>query len=132
MSTATTEIDTTRSTLAINAFVLASRAAKKAREELTTAENTMKEHLADVIDQNGEGRAVYVDKVRAILTPRLSVSVSCLDQEAALVYWRNKGLKISTRTPEYVAPSSFRAEVLKNNVPDGLYGISETVEVNVI
>ena len=128
----TNDIDTTRSTNAINAFVRASRAAKKAGEELTRAENEMATNLADVLGQIGSGRAVYVDQVRAILTPRESVSVSMVDQEAALQYWTEKGLKISHRTPVFVAPASFRSEVLKGSVPSELYTLKTTCDCNVI
>ncbi len=130
--TTTNEIETTRSTNAINAFVRASRAAAKFAAELKKAESEMRSNLAAVLDQIGDGRAVYVDTVRAVLTPRESVSVSMLDADAALEYWSQKGLKISTRTPEYVAPASFRAEVIKGNVPSELYTLKTTREVNVI
>ena len=128
----TTEIETTRSTNAINAFVRASRLARKAAEELKKAETEMNENLADVLEQIGSARAVYVDQVRAVLTPRESVSVSMVDAEDALAYWEEKGLKVSTRTDRYVAPASFRAEVLKGSVPSELYTLKTTREVNVI
>ena len=134
MSTAidTNGIETARSMQAINSFVRASRAAAKAREELSAAERIMNELKPTVLEQIGEGRAAYVDSVRAILTPRESVSVSCSDADASLAYWKEKGLKISTRSPEFVAPASLRSEVLKGNVPSELYSLKTTVDVNVI
>lgn len=129
----TTEaIETSRSTKAINEFVRASRLARKAAEELKKAEAEMKSNLNDVIVQIGEGRAVYVDDVRVILTPRESLKIQCIDDDAALEFWTEKGLKISERTSRYVAPASFRSEVLKGSVPSELYKITTTVEVNVI
>ena len=128
----TNEIETTRSTNAINAFVRASRAAQKSVEELKKAQSEMASNLSDVLDQIGDGRAVYVDHVRAVLTPRESVSVSMLDADSALEFWQEKGLKVSTRTEFYVAPASFRAEVLKGSVPSDLYTLKTTREVNVI
>lgn len=128
----TNTFETTRSTNAINAFVRASRAAKKAAEELAKANSAMAAELDAVLEQIGTGRAVYVDQVRAILTPRESVSVSMTDADASLEFWEEKGLKVSERTPRYVAPSSFRAEVLKGSVPSELYKLKTTHEVNVI
>ena len=128
----TNEIETTRSTNAINAFVRASRAAQKAAEELKKAQSEMAANVSDVLDQIGDGRAAYVDQVRAVLTPRESVSVSMLDADSALEFWQEKGLKVSTRTEFYVAPASFRAEVLKGSVPSELYTLKTTREVNVI
>ena len=128
----TNEIETTRSTNAINAFVRASRAAQKSVEELKKAQSEMASNLSDVLEQICDGRAVYVDQVRAVLTPRESVSVSMLDADSALEFWQEKGLKVSTRTEFYVAPSSFRSEVLKGSVPSELYTLKTTREVNVI
>lgn len=128
----TNTFETTRSTNAINAFVRASRAAKKAAEELAKANSAMAAELDAVLEQIGTGRAVYVDQVRAILTPRESVSVSMTDADASLEFWEEKGLKVSERTSRYVAPSSFRAEVLKGSVPSELYKLKTTHEVNVI
>ena len=128
----TNEIETTRSTNAINAFVRASRLAHKAAEEMKKAESEMQANLAHVLEQIGSARAVYVDQVRAILTPRESVSVSMVDQESALKYWTEKGFKISHRTPLFVAPASFRSEVLKGSVPSDLYTLKTTCDCNVI
>ena len=127
----TNEIETTRSTNAINSFVRSSRLARKAADELKKAESEMQANLLDVLEQIGNARAVYVDQVRAILTPRESVSVSMVDSDSVLEYWTEKGLKVSTRTEHYVAPSSFRAEVLKGSVPSELYTLKTTKDVNV-
>jgi cysteine sulfinate desulfinase/cysteine desulfurase-like protein len=135
MSTAiqnTNEIETTRSTNAINAFVRASRLARRSAEELKKQESEMASNLADVLEQIGDGRAVYVDQVRAILTPRESVSVAMVDAESALEFWQEKGFKVSTRSEFYVAPASFRAEVIKGSVPSELYTLKTTRDVNVI
>jgi cysteine sulfinate desulfinase/cysteine desulfurase-like protein len=128
----TNEIETTRSTNAINAFVRASRLARRSAEELKKQESEMASNLADVLEQIGDGRAVYVDQVRAILTPRESVSVAMVDAESALEFWQEKGFKVSTRSEFYVAPASFRAEVIKGSVPSELYTLKTTRDVNVI
>jgi len=128
----TTEIETTRSTNAINSFVRANRLALKAAEELKKAESEMQANLTEVLEQIGSARAVYVDQVRAILTPRESVSVSMVDADSSLEFWTEKGFKISTRTEHYVSPASFRAEVLKGSVPSELYTLKTTRDVNVI
>jgi len=132
MVTNTAEIGTSKATVAIEAFVRADRLAKQLASELKVQEGIMKANLDKVLSQIGSGRAVYVDDERAILTPRESVKVQAIDDEKILAYWDKQGLKVSERSPRYVAPASLRSEVLKGNVPFELYNLTETFDVNVI
>lgn len=127
MSTATL----TRSTKAITDFVQQSRKLAALKLAAKQIEAELERLTPSVLDQIGDGRTVNVDGV-VTLTRRVSESVKMLDKDAALEFWRARGLKISTQAPEYVAPASFRSEVLKGSVPAELYTIEQKIGVNVI
>jgi hypothetical protein len=122
----------TRSTMAITSFVQASRRLAALAMQMKQAESELAALRDEVLDQIGEGRTVKVDGALATLTRRETQSVKMLDPDNTLRFWIEHGLKVSTRTPEYVAPSSFRSEVLKGSVPEDLYRIETTIDVNVI
>lgn len=121
----------TRSTKVITDFVAASRKLAALKLASKQIEAELERLTPAVLDQIGEGRTVNCDGI-VTLTPRVSESVKMLDKDAALQFWRARGLKISTQAPEYVAPASFRSEVLKGSVPAELYALEQTVGVNVI
>lgn len=124
---------TLRSTIVITSFVQASRKAAALRLQLTSVEREMAELKTDVLEQIGESRTVKVDGAIATLTPRRTEKISrTCDDSTAVDFFQSIGLKVSERTPVYVAPATFTAAVKKGQVPSELYSIETTVDVNVI
>lgn len=121
----------TRSTKAITDFVAASRKLAALKLQAKQLEAEIERLTPNVLEQIGDGRTVNCEGI-VTLTPRVSESVKMLDKDAALAFWETHGLKVSTQPPRYVAPASFRAEVLKGSVPQELYTIEQTIGVNVI
>lgn len=124
---------TLRSTIAITTFVQASRKAFSLRMQLNDVERQMAELKDDVLSQIGESRTVKVDGAISTLTPRVKESISrTCDDQTAVEYFRSHGLKVSTRSPEYVAPASFTSAVKAGQVSADLFEKTQTIDVNVI
>lgn len=123
----------TRSTLAINRFVQASRRAAAAALELKQAESEMQQLTEEVLQQIGESRTTRVDGAMVTLTPRVTEKVTrvCTDEEA-VQFFRSHGLPVNTRSAEYIAPAAFTSQVRKGAVESSLYSVEVTRGVNVI
>lgn len=74
----------------------------------------------EVLDQIGERREVIINGTCRILEPETKESIGQVDTEKTTAAFKNLGLPVSTRTPEYVAPATFKKLVLEGSVPEEL------------
>tara|TARA_R110000868_G_scaffold313543_1_gene574519 strand:+ start:98 stop:481 length:384 start_codon:yes stop_codon:yes gene_type:complete len=123
---------TLRSTNVITSFVELTdeMAALKLRSK--QLEREIEEMTPAVLEQIGERREVRVNKQVRILTPRIDEKISrACDDETAVEWCRQHGLKFSERTPFYVAPASFTKYVKENRIPESMIERTTTTAVSV-
>jgi len=116
-----------RSTAAITNFVNLSDEAKTLVVRLKAIETELKLIQPDVLEQIGDGRAVKVGSQVRTLRPGLieSIKRTC-DDQTAVEWCREHGLKFQERSAEYVAPATFSAHVKAGLMDPALFTIEST------
>lgn len=119
-----------RSTAAITNFVNLSDEARTIAVRLKAIETQLKLLQPEVLEQIGDGRAVKVGAMVRTLKPALieSIKRTC-DDQTAVEYCREHGLKFQERSAEYVAPATFSAHVKAGLMSPELYAIEETTTI---
>jgi hypothetical protein len=86
-----------------------------------------------VLEQIGDGRAVKVgSQVRTIKPGTVEKISRTCDDQAAVDFCKDHGLKYQERSAEYVAPATFSAHVKSGSMSAELYEIETTTIVVVI
>lgn len=116
-----------RSTKNITEFVNLSDEARTIAIRLKAIETQLKLLQPDVLEQIGEGRAVKVGSQVRTLKPAVieSIKRTC-DDQTAVEWCRDHGLKFQERSAEYVAPATFSAHVKAGLMDPELYVIETT------
>ena len=71
-----------------------------------------------MLEQIGEEpRPVTISKALRIVKRSRRHSVKIVDAERALSWAKERGVKVSTRTPEYLAPQTIREAAIRGEVP---------------
>jgi len=122
-----------RSTSAITSFVQLSDESSTIAARLKAITQEMKVLEPTVLEQIGEGRAVKIgSQVRTIKPGTVEkISRTCED-ETAVKFCKDHGLKYQERSSEYVAPATFSAHVKSGSMDPELYEIETTTIVVVI
>jgi hypothetical protein len=84
-----------------------------------------------VIEQIGDRREVTINGKIRIVERGQKIGTKIQDDAALLEFAKQHGLKISTRSAEYIAPATARAERLANRIPDELVTITTETIVSV-
>ena len=124
---------TLRSTKAITDYVVLTDELAAIATRQKDIERELKLLQAEVLDQIGERRSVMVNKQVRVLSPRIVESIKrVVDDETAVEYCRQHGLKFQERTPVYVAPATFSVHVKAGLLPAEFYDIVETLQISVL
>ena len=115
----TTKTISTRSNAVLTRYVETCDRLKALAHEAKELERLEKELRSAVIEQlDGETpRPVTIRKALRIVRIGERKSVSITDETKALEYARANGLKVSTRTAEYVAAATLRTPAIEGRVP---------------
>jgi deoxyhypusine synthase len=130
-TTTTTTRTNRRSTKEITSYIeTTDRLAALAIElkELQRLEETLR---PVVIEQIGDRREVLVNGKIRIVERGQKIGTKIQDDAALLGFAKEHGIKISTRSAEYIAPATARAERLANRIPDELVTITTETIVSV-
>lgn len=130
-TTTTTTRTNRRSTKEITSYVeTTDRMAALAIElkELQRLEETLR---PVVIEQIGDRREVTINGKIRIVERGQKIGTKIQDDAALLDYAKAHGLKISTRSAEFVAPATARSERIANRIPDELVTITTETIVSV-
>lgn len=103
------------------------RTLAKQLEELSKIESKLR---PEVLAEIGERREIAVRGQVRILEPSVKESIGQVDTERTTEVFRELGLPVNTRSPEFVAPASFSKLVRDGLVPEEL--IRRTTEHVVI
>jgi len=126
-------VSTLRSTNIITQFVEFSDELAACKLRAKQLERELEDMTPAVLDQIGDRREVRINKQVRILTPRIDETISrACDDETAVEWCKQHGLKFSTRTPEYVAPASFTKYVKESRIPEHMIERKMTTAVNVL
>ena len=109
-----------RSTKLISDYVKtvdAMRTLAKKLSELSKLEERMRPAVLQAIGDRAEKE---IRKQIRILEPSVKESIGQIDAEKTVEVFRELGLPVGTRSPEFVAPASFRKMVLDGVVPEHL------------
>jgi len=122
-----------RSTSAITSFVQLSDESATIAARLKAITQEMKAIEPLVLEQIGEGRAVKVgSQVRTVKPGTVEKISRTCDDQAAVDFCKDHGLKYQERSAEYVAPATFSAHVKSGSMSAELYEIETTTIVVVI
>ena len=122
-----------RSTAAITSFVQLSDESSTIAARLKAITQEMKALEPLVLEQIGDGRAVKVgSQVRTIKPGTVEKISRTCDDQAAVDFCKDHGLKYQERSAEYVAPATFSAHVKSGSMSAELYEIETTTIVVVI
>lgn len=103
------------------------RVLAKKLSELSKLETALR---PEVLDQIGERREVIINGTCRILESETKESIGQVDTEKTTAAFKAKGLPVSVRAAEYVAPATFSKYVREGVVPDEL--IKKTTEAIVV
>jgi len=74
----------------------------------------------EVLEAIGDRREIAVRGQVRILEPSTKESIGQRDTEVTVEEFKRIGLPVNTRSPEFVAPATFKVLVLKGDVPEYL------------
>ena len=103
------------------------RTLAKKLSELSKLEERMR---PDVLQAIGERAEKEIRKQIRILEPSVKESIGPRDTEVTVEEFKKLGLPVTTRSPEFVPPATFRKLVLDGSVPE--YLVKRDVEHIVI
>jgi hypothetical protein len=109
-----------RSTKVISEYVKTvdtMRTLAKKLSELSKLEEQMR---PAVLAEIGDRAEKEIRKQIRILEPSVKESIGQIDGEKTVKEFKAIGLPVDTRSPEFVAPATFKALVLKGAVPEHL------------
>ena len=122
-----------RSTKAITDFVQLSDESATIAARLKAIDRELKELQPTVLEQIGDGRAVKIGaQVRTVKPGSVDKITRTCDDQTAVNFCKDHGLKYQERSAEYVAPATFSAHVKAGSMSPELYEIETTTIVVVI
>ena len=127
-----TKTISTRSNAALTTYVKTVDRMRALAHELAQLERQERDLRPAVLEQIGEEpRPVTISKALRIVKRSRRHSVKIVDAELALTWAKERGVKVSTRTPEYVAPQTIREAAIRGDVPADVAAV-ETEDIIVI
>jgi hypothetical protein len=93
------------------------RTLAKKLSELSKLEERMRPAVLDAIGERAEKE---IRKQIRILEPSVKESIGQIDGQKTVEEFKAIGLPVTTRSPEFVPPATFKALVLKGAVPEHL------------
>lgn len=130
-TTTTTTRTNRRSTKELTSYVETCDRLAALAVELKELERLEKTLRPTVLEQIGDRREVIIGGKIRIVEKGEKVGTKIQDEEKLLEFARAHGLKISTRSAEFVAPATARTERLANRIPDELVTITTEPIVSV-
>jgi len=122
-----------RSTKAITDYVQLSDEQSTISARLKAISRELAELQPVVLEQIGEGRAVKIgSQVRTVKPGTVEKISRTCDDQTAVDYCKDHGLRYQERSAEYVAPATFSAHVKSGSMSPELYEIEITTIVVVI
>ena len=113
-----TKTISTRSNAALTTYVKTVDRMRALAHELAQLQRQERDLRPAVLEQIGEEpRPVTISKALRIVKRSRRHSVKIVDAELALTWAKERGVKVSTRTPEYVAPQTIRESAIRGEVP---------------
>ena len=120
-----------RSTSVLTRYVAVSDRLATLAKQLETLKAEEKKLRPQVLEEIGDRREIAVRGQVRVLVPSAKESISrACDDETAVQFCRDHGLKYSERTPEYVAPASFSSYVRAGLIPDEM--IERKTELTIV
>lgn len=99
--------------------------------QLETLKAEEKRLRPQVLEEIGDRREIAVRGQVRILSPSVKESISrACDDETAVQFCKDNGLKYSERTPLYVAPASFSSYVRAGLIPEEM--IERKTELTIV
>ena len=127
-----TKTISTRSNATLTTYVKTVDRMRALAHELAQLERQERDLRPAVLEQIGEEpRPVTISKALRIVKRSRRHSVKIVDAELALTWAKERGVKVSTRTPEYVAPQTIREAAIRGDVPADVAAV-ETEDIIVI
>ena len=127
-----TKTISTRSNAALTTYVKTVDRMRALAHELAQLERQERDLRPAVLEQIGEEpRPVTISKALRIVKRSRRHSVKIVDAERALSWAKERGVKVSTRTPEYLAPQTIREAAIRGEVPADVAAV-ETEDIIVI
>ena len=127
-----TKTISTRSNATLTTYVKTVDRMRALAHELAQLERQERDLRPAVLEQIGEEpRPVTISKALRIVKRSRSHSVKIVDAERALSWAKERGVKVSTRTPEYLAPQTIRESAIRGEVPADVAAV-ETEDIIVI
>ena len=127
-----TKTISTRSNAALTTYVKTVDRMRALAHELAQLDRQERDLRPAVLEQIGEEpRPVTISKALRIVKRSRRHSVKIVDAERALTWAKERGVKVSTRTPEYVAPHTIREAAIRGEVPADVASV-ETEDIIVI
>ena len=127
-----TKTISTRSNAALTTYVKTVDRMRALAHELAQLQRQERDLRPAVLEQIGEEpRPVTISKALRIVKRSRRHSVKIVDAELALTWAKERGVKVSTRTPEYVAPQTIREAAIRGEVPADVAAV-ETEDIIVI
>lgn len=127
-----TKTISTRSNATLTTYVKTVDRMRALAHELAQLERQERDLRTAVLQQIGdEPRPVTISKALRIVKRSRRHSVKIVDAERALSWAKERGVKVSTRTPEYLAPQTIREAAIRGEVPGDIAAV-ETEEIVVI
>lgn len=127
-----TKTISTRSNATLTTYVKTVDRMRALAHELAQLERQERDLRPAVLEQIGEEpRPVTISKALRIVKRSHRHSVKIVDAERALTWAKERGVKVSTRTPEYVAPQTIREAAIRGEVPADVAAV-ETEDIIVI
>ena len=127
-----TKTISTRSNATLTTYVKTVDRMRALAHELAQLERQERDLRPAVLEQIGEEpRPVTISKALRIVKRSRRHSVKIVDAELALTWAKERGVKVSTRTPEYVAPQTIREAAIRGEVPADVAAV-ETEDIIVI
>ena len=122
----------TRSNATLTTYVKTVDRMRALAHELAQLERQERDLRPAVLEQIGEEpRPVTISKALRIVKRSRRHSVKIVDAERALSWAKERGVKVSTRTPEYLAPQTIREAAIRGEVPADVAAV-ETEDIIVI
>ena len=113
-----TKTISTRSNATLTTYVKTVDRMRALAHELAQLERQERDLRPAVLEQIGEEpRPVTISKALRIVKRSRRHSVKIVDAERALSWAKERGVKVSTRTPEYLAPQTIREAAIRGEVP---------------
>ena len=127
-----TKTISTRSNATLTTYVKTVDRMRALAHELAQLERHERDLRPAVLEQIGEEpRPVTISKALRIVKRSRRHSVKIVDAERALSWAKERGVKVSTRTPEYLAPQTIREAAIRGEVPADVAAV-ETEDIIVI